>query len=143
MAEMSDEELAAFLGRTRQGIWLTATADGAPRGVPVWFDWDGRDVRIFSEATAAKVTRLARDPQVSMLVTNDLDEPPMWVRFDGRAEVDPDVDAKPFATDVLAPRYWDLNVTEYAEAVAQWREAPPEAFVVLRLRPDRIRSSRG
>lgn len=143
MAEMSEAELGSFLARTRQAIWLTTNANGEPRGVPVWFDWDGTDVRVFSDATAAKVARLRHDPRVSVLVTNDLDEPPMWVRFDGQAEIDPAVDAKTFATDVLAPRYWDLARTEYASVVAQWREAPDDALVVIRLRPERIRSNQG
>ena len=143
MAQMSETELAAFFAVTRQGIWLTTNTDGAARGVPVWFDWDGQYVRIFSDATAAKVTRIRRDPRVSVLVTNDISEPPMWVRFDGHAEVDPDDDAKALAIDVLATRYWDLDKPEYANIVAQWGEAPDEALVVIRLRPDKIQSNTG
>lgn len=143
MVQMSETELSTFLGKTRQGILLTTNADGAARGVPVWFDWDGEYVRIFSDATAAKVARIRRDSRVSVLVTNDIGEPPMWVRFDGHAEVDPDEDAKALAVDVLASRYWDLEKPEYANLVAQWREAPDDALVVIRLRPERIRSSDG
>ena len=143
MAEMSETELAAFLSRTRQGIWLTTNSDGDARGVPVWFDWDGSSVRIFSDARAVKVARLRDDPRVSLLVTNDLDEPPAWVRFDGQAAIDPDVDAKAFATEVLAPRYWDLDAPEYASTVAQWRDAPDGALVAIRLQPERVRSSQG
>jgi PPOX class probable F420-dependent enzyme len=143
MAEMSETELASFLSRTRQGVWLTTNSDGDARGVPVWFDWDGTDVRVFSDARAVKVARLRDDPRVSMLVANDLLEPPMWVRFDGHAEIDADVDAKVFATEVLAPRYWDLDAPEYAGVVEQWRQAPGDALVVIRLRPERVRSNRG
>ncbi len=143
MAQMSESERSTFLGATRQGIFLTTDPDGTARGVPVWFDWDGDCVRIFSDATAAKVARIQRDPRASLLVTNEVGEPPMWVRFDGRAEVDPDDDAKALAVDVLAPRYWDLDRPEYADVVAHWREAPDDALVVIRLRPERIRSSTG
>ncbi len=143
MALMSETELAAFFTKTRQGILLTATASGAARGVPVWFDWDGDTVRIFSDATAAKVERIRSDPRVSVLVTNDIDEPPMWVRFDGHAEVDPDDDARALAVDVLAPRYWDLGQPEYADVVALWREAPADALAVIRIRPERIHSYKG
>lgn len=141
MAQMSETERSAFLATTRQAILLTTDADGRANGVPVWFDWDGESVRIFSDASAAKVERVRRDPRISVLVTNHIDEPPMWVRFDGLAEVASDEDAKAFAVDVLAPRYWDLENPEYAAVVAQWREAPDNALVVIRLRPERIRSS--
>ena len=110
-------------------------------GVPVWFDWDGEIVRIFSMATAPKIDRIKEDPRISVLVTNDLDEPPSWVRFDGIASLDFDTDARPLAIDVLAPRYWDASDPGIAATLDQWRAAPAEAFVIIELRPDRIASS--
>ena len=141
MAQLSDEAIDVFLQRTRQGVLLSTNADGTPSGVPVWFDWNGETVRIFSSASSRKVDRIRRDPRISVLVTNDIDEPPSWVRFDGRAELAWDEDAKGLAVDVLAPRYWDLDDPGYAEVVEQWRGAPEDALVVIRLRPSRIRSS--
>ena len=141
MAQMTADQMSSFLGRTRQGILLTSNEDGTADGVPVWFDWDGETVRFFSGATAPKIERLRRDPRMSLLVTNDVDEPPAWVRFEGHAELDPNADAGHLAVEVLAPRYWDLTNPQYAEVVEQWREAPADALVVVQLRPDRIRSS--
>ncbi len=62
------------------------------------------------------------------------------VRFDGVAEIDRETDARPFAVDVLAPRYWDVTDPEIAETPELWRAAPAEAFVLIRLRPYRIAS---
>ncbi|MEM9034285.1 MAG: pyridoxamine 5'-phosphate oxidase family protein [Actinomycetota bacterium] len=143
MAEMTAEQMDGFLARTRQGILLRTNADGTANGAPVWFDWDGEAVRIFSEATAPKVRAIERDPRISVLVVNDLDEAPMWVRFQGTAELDHQADAKHLATEVLAPRYWDLSDPQVAATVDLWRSAPAAAFVVITLRPDRIRSSAG
>ena len=143
MAAMNDDELADFLSTTRQAILLSTGGDGSAHGVPVWFDWDGDAVRFFSSATAAKIARIRRDPRISLLVMNEIHEPPMWVRFEGRAELAPDEDARHLAVDVLAPRYWDLTAPDYAAVVGQWRAAPDGALVVIRLRPDRIRSSGG
>jgi hypothetical protein len=86
------------------------------------------------------MTRIARDPRIALLVTNDVDEPPAWVRFEGRAVVDSEADAKRLAVEVLAPRYWDLSVPDYAAVVEQWSQAPDDAFVVVRVTPERIRS---
>ncbi|MEM9563637.1 MAG: pyridoxamine 5'-phosphate oxidase family protein [Actinomycetota bacterium] len=138
---MTPEQMSAFLERTRQAILLTTEADGRASGVPVWFDWDGETVRIFSGRAAPKVKRIEDDPRISVLVTNDVDEAPAWVSFDGRAHLDTEADAKALAVDVLAPRYWDLDVPGYREVVDQWAEAPADTFVVIRLDPERIRSS--
>lgn len=143
MPQMTNDQMAAFFERTRQAILITVNADGSPDGVPVWFDWDGSAVRIFSGSGADKIQRIAADPRVAVLVTNDIDEAPAWVRFEGRARIDMDADAKSLAVDLLAPRYWDLSVPAYAAVVEQWSAAPDDAFVVIRLNPDTIRSSAG
>jgi len=140
MPEMTSDEVMTFLERTRQAILLTVGHDGSPDGVPVWFDWDGRTATFFSGSGAPKIARIARDPRIALLVTNDTDEAPAWVRFEGRAVIDLDADAKELAVAVLAPRYWDLSRPDYATVVEQWRAAPDDAFVVVRLTPDRIRS---
>lgn len=141
MATMTADQMTTFLERTRQAILLTTDAEGRPNGVPVWFDWDGHAVQIFSSANAPKIRRIEHDPRVSVLVTNEVDEAPAWVSFEGDATIDPDADAKALAVDVLAPRYWDLNIPGYRDTVDQWAAAPNEAFVVIRLEPQRIRSS--
>ena len=141
MAQMTPDQMDAFLTRTRQAILLTTTDDGRATGVPVWFDWDGYAVRFFSSATAPKVATIEADPRIALLVTNDIDEGPAWVRFEGRAVVDHAADAKALAVDVLAPRYWDLSEPAYASVVEQWAAAPDDALVVIRLTPEAIRSS--
>ena len=141
MPRMTTDQMTTFLERTRQAILLTTAADGSANGIPVWFDWDGEAVRVFSGAGAPKVARIANDRRISILVTNDLDEAPAWVCFEGRAQIDLNADAKALAVDVLAPRYWDLDVPEYAAVVDQWSQAPDDAFVIIRLVPEQIRSS--
>ena len=141
MASMTPDQMDAFLARTRQAILLTTTPGGSPTGVPVWFDWDGDTVRFFSNATAPKVATIEADPRIALLVTNDVDEAPAWVRFEGRATVDRAADARHLAVDVLAPRYWDLSEPAYASVVERWAAAPEDALVVIGLTPDVIRSS--
>ncbi|MCP3853616.1 MAG: hypothetical protein GY698_02640 [Actinomycetia bacterium] len=141
MPRMTTDQMTRFLERTRQAILLTNTEDGTAHGVPVWFDWDGEAVQFFSGSGAPKVARIANDRRISILVTNTIDEAPAWVCFEGQAQIDLNADAKALAVDVLAPRYWDLDVPEYAAIVDQWTQAPDDAFVVIRLVPEQIRSS--
>ena len=141
MAEMTTDELSEFLSRTRQAILVRATAQGAPTGAPVWFDWDGEVVRMFSSAEAPKVAGIRRDPRIAVVVSNDLDESPAWVRFEGEAVIDAETDARPLAADVLAPRYWNVTDPDVAAYLDQWRAAPAAAFVIIELRPSRIASN--
>lgn len=141
MAQMKSDQMTSFFQRTRQAILLTTATDGTASGVPIWFDWDGETVRMFSSASAPKIQRITDDPRISVLVTNDIDEAPSWVCFEGQAEIDPDADAKALAVDILAPRYWDLDVPDHRSVVKQWSQAPDDAFVVIRLAPERIHTS--
>ncbi|MEO1055790.1 MAG: pyridoxamine 5'-phosphate oxidase family protein [Actinomycetota bacterium] len=143
MTQMTAQQLDTFLAKTRQAILLRTNADGTANGAALWYDWDGTSVRMFSMASAPKVTGLKRDPRISVLITNDVDEPPSWVRFDGTAVLDWDDDATSLAVDVLAPRYWDLSNPGAAEVVEQWRSAPAGALVTIRLDPERVVSYSG
>ena len=79
----------AFLADRRLGILILHDEQGAPIGRPLWYGWDGREVEMFSEWSAAKLRQLERDPRVSLLVTNIPPEPARWVSLEGRVAVDP------------------------------------------------------
>jgi len=55
-------------------IWLTTVdASHTPQPRPVWFQWDGETVMIFSQAGAAKVRHIARNPRVALNFNTDED----------------------------------------------------------------------
>jgi PPOX class probable F420-dependent enzyme len=55
-------------------IWLTTIdASHTPQPRPVWFQWDGETVLIFSQANAAKVRHVTRNPHVSLNFNTDED----------------------------------------------------------------------
>ena len=132
-----DAAREAFLAETRLAILITARRDGPPMGVPVWYEWSGGAVRMFAAADSAKLKRLARDPQCSVLVTNAVGEAEAWVAFDGRIEIE-DGDVTGLVAR-LGERYWDMNDPERRATLDAWIAAK-DAFVGLRLVPDRIRS---
>ena len=72
MATMNADYQKDFLAKTRYGYLTTLTKDGAPKTVPVWFDWDDYKVRIFSVAGTAKLKRIGKDPRVTVLVASEM-----------------------------------------------------------------------
>ncbi len=137
MAKMSDEERQQFLSEPRYGILNTLRSDGWPIGVPVWFDWNGETIRIFTSVVSPKMKRLQRDPRASLLVVNDLKEKESWVAFDGEVSIQDEGGLE--LAEELASRYWDLSDPGRQETLELWRKAAA-ALRVLELRPDRIRS---
>lgn len=116
----------------------TLRRDGRPTTVPVWYDWDGRVVSMFCGATSTKLARLARDPRVTVLISNEVDEPEDWVAFDGDARI---VDRGGLdLAERLADRYWDLADPDRSAALDQWREAGDGAFRLIRVEPTAVRA---
>ena len=133
----TDEQRDAFLAEPRLAILLTNRTDNAPMGVPVWFEWDGEAIRMFAAKGTKKLTRIQKDPRISVLVTNHIGEREVWVAFDGTVEVTDGGTSGLIGR--MAARYWDLTNPDYQATVEQWQQAE-EMMVQLTLRPDRIRA---
>ncbi len=139
---LTDAEIERFLAEPRFGILTTNRSDGWPIGVPVWFEWDGSVVRMFSSARAPKVRRLAADPRASLLIVNHVDEPETWVAFDGEVTIrNEDHEGALELALRLAPRYWDLDDPRSRSFLDAWRSGD-QPLCTLELRPQRIRSFR-
>ena len=139
MAKMNEEERDRFLAEPRYGILNTIRSDGSPIGVPVWFDWNGETVRMFTGALSPKIKRLQADPRASLLVVNHLSEQESWVSFDGSVSIHEKGGLE--LAEELAPRYWDLSDPVRQETLALWRKAAA-AMRMLELRPVRIRTAK-
>lgn len=128
------DAVEAFLGRPRVGTLILRS--GAPLGIPVWFQWTGSTIEMFSGTGAAKVRHLRQDPAASFLIANEAHEDEFWVAFDGTVTISDDGGIA-LATR-LAERYWDLADPAKRAALESW-QAVPEAFCVLTLTPERVR----
>ena len=137
MAKMNEEERARFLTEPRYGILNTIRSDGPPIGVPVWFDWNGETVRMFSSVLSPKIKRLQADPRASLLVVNHPTEDEAWVSFDGSVSIHEE-GALALAEE-LASRYYDLSDPRLQEALALYGKAAA-ALRMLELRPVRVRT---
>jgi PPOX class probable F420-dependent enzyme len=137
MATMKNEEREAFLAKTRYGYLTTLAWDGTPRTVPVWFEWDGHTVWVFTGQASAKVSRIRRDARVTLLVANDMNEGEAWVAFDGSARIK--LEGGFELAERLAERYWDLSDPDRRATVESWRRAASK-LCVIELVPNRIRT---
>ena len=137
MGKMNDEARERFLAEPRYGILNTLRSDGLPIGVPVWFDWNGETVRMFTSVLSPKIKRIQRDSRASLLVVNHPTEEEAWVAFDGPVSIREEGGFE--LAEELAPRYWDLSDPGRQETLELWRKAAA-AMRLLELRPARIRS---
>jgi PPOX class probable F420-dependent enzyme len=137
---MTAAERDEFLAVPRLGMLTTLREDGAPVTVPVWFEWDGVAVRVFSGADSGKVKRIKRDPRASLTVPNVMGEPEAWVAFDGRAAISSEGAIE--LSERLAHRYWDMGDAGHKKTLGEWR-ASAAYLRVVELKPESVRTSKG
>jgi len=136
MAAMTDSQRDAFLRETRIAKLATLNPDGSPTIVPVWFEWDGAEARLFTDRGSEKIRRIVRDPHVALSVEEGVGIPEAWVTIEGLASVEQD--GGMHLARRLAVRYYAPE--RAATALAGW-EKMADRWVVVRVRPTRIRSS--
>ncbi len=134
---MATEVNEEFLRRPRLGTLITNSAEGTPVGIPLWYEWDGRVVRMFADRNSPKIERLRKDPRASVLVANHLDEIEYWVAFDGEVSVEDSGGLE--LAERLARHYWDVDEPRNRRMLESWRENSSR-LCLLTLTPSRIRS---
>ncbi len=132
----TDAERDAFLAEPRLAILMTNRAGDAPIGVPVWYEWTGTEVFMFSGRGVPKLKRIEADPRVMVLVTNRVGEGEAWVSFEGEMEILEEEDPWPLI-ERIAPRYWDVQAMQ--DTLQTWKENRDQ-MVVLRMQPQQIRN---
>ncbi len=136
MAEMTTEQRDAFLAEARIGMLSMLTATGAPTAIPIWYEWDGAQARMFTSHTSPKIGRIRRDGRVCLTVAEPTGMPEAWVAIEGVASIE---EGTGYAlAERLAPHYYPpgkaaLTLTEWGRSATEW--------VTIIITPSRIRSS--
>ncbi|MGD9890000.1 MAG: PPOX class F420-dependent oxidoreductase [Dehalococcoidia bacterium] len=133
---MSNEQRDAFLRETRIATLVTLDNDGSPVPVPVWFEWDGQQARLFTSRGSHKIARIRGDARVSLSVAEPVGVPEAWVSIEGTATVEQDGGYA--LAERLARRYYSAE--KAADVLPRW-ERLAEQWVVVVIEPRRIRSS--
>ena len=117
--------------KQEQVIWfVTASPDGKPQAVPVWFLWDGDSFLIYS-APGIKARHVRANPNVELHLNTD-EAGDVVIRVSGKAKV---VRSEPPANKV--PRY----VRKYRDQIKGfgWK---PQVFAEKYPHPIRVRQLR-
>ena len=106
----------------------TLLPDGSPQVTPVWFDFDGTDLRINSAKGRVKDRNMRRDGRIAVAI-QDPDNPYRYLAVRGRVEeiTERGADAH---IDALAKKY--LGQDRYPNRQAG------EVRVIYRIRPERV-----
>ena len=118
---MSPDEITAFLDQENPalvGVAGTTRADGSPHVVPVWYRWDGSDVRVWTHEERLWVRNLRRDPRIAFSV-QETSPPYGAVTMRGQAELttggaDAEAEIRRIARRYLAAGELDGYVAEWS-----------------------------
>lgn len=134
MPSMTKAQRDAFLRETRIATLVTLNEDGSPNALPLWYDWDGERLRMFSQSGTGKLRRLERDPRVCVSVADPVGALESWVTVEGRVEIR-DAGGRELALR-LAKRYYAPDRAE--RTIRAWSKLG--GWKLLELTPTRIRS---
>jgi PPOX class probable F420-dependent enzyme len=65
---MTPDERAAFLSAPRTGVLATVGRDGRVHAVPVWYSYDGADIRIITERGSVKHRNVVRTGRAALCI---------------------------------------------------------------------------
>jgi PPOX class probable F420-dependent enzyme len=125
------EQQHALLHRSRNGVLTTVGPDGWPHSGPVWYLWDGSEIRVSTTRTTWKVRDITLDPRVAFCVDDQVSGE--YVTLYGHATVVADERVTELTRPLL------LAYLHADEAAARWERINADgARVVILLRPARL-----
>ena len=131
MAMDISEQQHALLGRSRNGVLVTVGPDGSPHAGPVWYLWDGAEIRISTPHTTQKVRDIELDPRVAFCVDDQVAGE--YLTLYGHAAIVADKRVTELTRPLL------LAYMPPDEATARWNRINADGSrVVILLRPARV-----
>jgi PPOX class probable F420-dependent enzyme len=134
---MTDEEIAAFIERSRTATMATIGPDGRPHLVAMWFAVLDGEIWFETKARSQKVVNLRRDPRITVLLEDGLTYDTLrGVSLEGRAEIsdDPDLLWR------VGLDTWERYTGPYTEEARPLVEYMLKKRVAVRVRVERTRS---
>jgi PPOX class probable F420-dependent enzyme len=124
-------EQEALLRRSRDGVLVTVGPGGSPHAGPVWYLWDGAEIRISTPRTTQKVRDIGLDPRVAFCVDDQVAGE--YLTLYGRASIVADERVTELTRPLL------LKYLQADEATARWSRINADGSrVVILLRPARL-----
>ena len=136
---MIDARLDAFLRHRRVGVLAMPREGRAPLATPIWYDWDGRVVRMQVETTSTKARLLARaggSLPVSLTVQSEL-PPYRYAVLYGKAVLGPPT---PGLRERVSRRYFGRLAGDMYVRQEEGAGRPESVLQTIELVPERIAS---
>jgi PPOX class probable F420-dependent enzyme len=136
---MTDDEVAAFLRRSRIATMATNGPGGVPHLVAMWFGYLDGAVYFETKAKSQKAANLRRDPTIAVMVeAGDTYDQLRGVSIEGQAVL---------IEDTSSDEYWAAAVDvfvryqgPYSEETKPFVEMMMNKRIVVRVDPVRVRS---
>jgi len=128
------QEIDTFLKQIRIGFLGTLNKDGSPNSMPLWYEWDGEKIRMFSSVDTGKVRRLKNDARATLSVADGVGAMEDWVTVEGTVKILSEGGGK--LACKLAALYYDAERGKKTTDV--WSKKT--AWVLLELTPTKIRA---
>jgi PPOX class probable F420-dependent enzyme len=103
MADLHNPKVQKILHAKAFAHVATIRPDGSPQSSPMWFVWDGDNLKFTHATNRQKYRNIRRDPRIAVSIT-DVDDPYTYAEFRGvveRIEEDP----RGAFYEILAKRY--------------------------------------
>lgn len=134
---MTDDEIAAFIERSRTATMATVGADGRPHLVAMWYAVIDGAIWFETKGRSQKAVNLRRDPRVTVLIEDGLTYDKLrGVSIDGTAEVVEDPDR----LWEVGVSLWERNNGPYTEEMRPLVEFMLHKRVAVRVDAGRTRS---
>ncbi len=127
MGSVIPEAVKDLLDKPIVASLSTLMPDGSPQVTPVWFDYDGSNIRINSAKGRVKDKNMRRDPRVAIVIAEPTN-PYRYLEIRGRVETIDESGADTHI-DSLAKRYMDLDSYPF--------RTPEEVRVTYVIAPER------
>lgn len=86
MADMTQQEIAAYLAEAHVAHLVTVRSSGRPQVAPVWFLEGNGQAFVVADANSVKVRNIRRNPAVTLSIATD-QRPFKYVVLNGEAQV--------------------------------------------------------
>jgi PPOX class probable F420-dependent enzyme len=130
MADPQLEKYSDLLHKKAFASLSTLMSDGSPQVTPVWFDYDGKHIRVNSALGRVKDKNMRRDPRVSLAIL-DPDNPYRYLQIRGKV-VDITQSGADQHIDSLAKKYLNQDKYPYGQ--------PGEVRVLYKIELEKVSS---
>ena len=136
---MTDEEVAAFLERSRTMTMATVGPTGHPHLIAMWYGYIDGKIYFETKAKSQKAVNLRRDPKISVMVeAGDTYDQLRGVAIEGTATL---------IEDTADEEYWAAAISvferyngTYSEEMKPFVEIMMNKRIVVRVEPQRTRT---